>query len=115
MTLQQNLMLHYCPLLSLQYFPQVSNLFFQINATSNKGQNQTMAKFQEYCFLFLYTLLKFIYSWSMPVAVNLLIQKENSGCCVNTDTYGKVLCEYNFCCDLQGEVLIDIFSNNVAH
>ena len=51
----------------------------------------------------------------MPVAVNLLIQKENSGYCVNTDTYGKVLCEYNFCCDLQGEVLIDIFSNNVAH
>ncbi|KAI4537073.1 hypothetical protein MG293_013276 [Ovis ammon polii] len=36
-----------------------------------------------------------------PVAVNLLIQKENNGCCVNTDTYGKVLCEYNFCCDLQ--------------
>ena len=74
-----------------------------------------MAKFQEYYFLFLYTLLKFIYSWSMPVAVNLLIRKENNGCCVNTDTYGKVLCEYNFCCDLQGEILIDIFSNNVAH
>ena len=85
------------------------NLFFQINVTSSKRQNQTMAKFQESDFLFLYTILKFIYNSSMLMAVNLLIWKENNGCCVNTNTYGKVLCECNFCCDLQGKILTDMF------
>lgn len=28
------------------------------------------------------------------MAINLLIQKENNGCYVNANTYGKVLCEY---------------------
>lgn len=68
-----------------------------------------MAMFQESDFLFLYTVLKFIYNYSMLMAVNLLIQKENNGCCVTTNTYGKVLCEYDFCSDLQGEILMDMF------
>lgn len=68
-----------------------------------------MAKFQESYFLSLYTVLKFIYGCSTLMAVNLLIQKENNGCCINANTYGKVLCEYNFCCDLQGEILMDMF------
>lgn len=85
------------------------NLFFQINVTSNKRRNQTMAKFQESDFLFLYTVLKFIYNYSMLMAVSLLIQNENNECCINTNAYGKVLCEYNFCCDLSGEILMDMF------
>lgn len=65
-------------------FPKSAiNLFFQINVTSYKRPNQTMAKFQGSYFLFLYTLLKFICSISMLTAVNLLIRRENNGCHVN--------------------------------
>lgn len=84
------------------------NLFFQNNDTSNRGQNQTMAMFQASYFLLLCAVAKYIHSHGKLMAVNLLIQKENNGCRVNSNTYGKVLCEYNFGFDLQGEILMEM-------
>jgi hypothetical protein len=67
-----------------------------------------MAVFQASYFLLLCAELKYIHSHGKLMAVNLLIQKENNGCRVNRNTYGKVLCEYNFHFDLQGEILIEM-------
>lgn len=84
------------------------NLFFENNDTCNRGQNQTMVMFQESYFLLLCGVLKYIHSQGKLIAVNLLIPKENNGCRVNRNTYGKVLCEYNFGFDLQGEILMEM-------
>lgn len=67
-----------------------------------------MAMFQASYFLLLRVVLKYIHSHGKLMAVNLLIQKENNGCRVNRNTYGKVLCECNFGFDLQGEILMEM-------
>lgn len=91
------------------------NLFFQINVTSNQRPNQTMAKFQESYFLSLCALWKCIYSYSTRRAVNLPIWKENSGCCVHSNTLGEALCERISAVIFKVNYEWTSFSQNVAY
>lgn len=100
-------MLHYCPSLSPNIFPSQQSIYCQINAThqqeikSNNGQVPGI--------LFPVSIYPTeVYLWQNAGGGKSAYSEENNGCCVNTDTYGKVLCEYNFC-DLQGKILMDIF------